>query len=67
VYTPPQLRERGYAGSLVAAASRRALASGARRCMLFTDLANATSNRLYASLGYRRIGDWEDRIFNRAA
>lgn len=67
VYTPSELRNRGYAGSLVAAASRRALASGASRCMLFTDLANPTSNRLYASLGYRRIGDWEDRGFDRGA
>ncbi|MCW3032946.1 MAG: hypothetical protein QOK19_886 [Solirubrobacteraceae bacterium] len=67
VYTPPELRNHGYAGSLVAAASRRALAAGASRCMLFTDLANPTSNRLYASLGYRRIGDWEDRSFDRGA
>jgi predicted GNAT family acetyltransferase len=66
VYTPPALRGRGYAGSAVAAASRRSLAAGAERCMLFTDLANPTSNRLYASLGYRRIGAWEDRVFNLA-
>ena len=65
VYTPPAMRRRGYAGSAVAAVSRRALAAGAERCMLFTDLANPTSNRLYASLGYRRIGAWEDRLFTR--
>jgi len=60
VYTPPRHRRRGYAGSAVAAASRRALAGGAARCMLFTDLANPTSNKIYAEVGYRRTGDWEE-------
>jgi predicted GNAT family acetyltransferase len=60
VYTPPPVRRRGYAGSAVAAASRRALDAGAGRCMLFTDLANPTSNKIYAEVGYRRCGDWEE-------
>jgi predicted GNAT family acetyltransferase len=60
VYTPPAHRCRGYAGSAVAAASRRALAAGAHRCMLFTDLTNPTSNKIYAEVGYRRTGDWEE-------
>ena len=65
VYTPPPQRRRGYAGSAVAAASRRALGSGAARCMLFTDLANPTSNNIYAEVGYRRIGDWEEIALER--
>jgi RimJ/RimL family protein N-acetyltransferase len=60
VYTPLPLRRRGYAGSAVAAVSRRALAGGATSCMLFTDLANPTSNKIYAEVGYRRCGDWEE-------
>ena len=60
VYTPPAQRRRGYAGSAVAAASRRALAAGAQRCMLFTDVTNPTSNKIYAEVGYRRTGDWEE-------
>jgi RimJ/RimL family protein N-acetyltransferase len=60
VYTPPGYRSRGYAGSAVAAASRGALDSGADRCMLFTDLTNPTSNKIYAEVGYRRLGDWEE-------
>jgi FR47-like protein len=60
VYTPPQYRCRGYAGSAVAAASRRALATVAERCMLYTDLANPTSNKIYAEVGYRRAGEWEE-------
>ena len=67
VYTPPSLRRRGYAGSAVAAVSRRALADdGTARCMLFTDLANPTSNKIYAELGYRRCGDWEEIALERA-
>jgi len=65
VYTPPEHRGRGYAGSAVAAASRRALAHGANRCMLFTDLANPTSNKIYAEVGFRRVGDWEEHTFER--
>ncbi len=66
VYTPPQFRRRGYAGSAVAAASRRALAGGAARCMLFTDLANPTSNKIYAEVGYLRCGDWEEIALERS-
>jgi predicted GNAT family acetyltransferase len=66
VYTPPPLRRRGYASSAVAAASRRALAAGATRCMLYTDLANPTSNKIYAAVGYRRCGDWEEIALERA-
>jgi len=63
VYTPPEHRRRGYATSAVAAASRHAPAAGARRCMLFTDLANPTSNRIYATVGFRRFADWEEYAF----
>ena len=59
VYTPPQHRSRGYASAAVAALSRRLLTDGAERCMLFTDLSNPTSNRIYASVGFVRFADWE--------
>jgi predicted GNAT family acetyltransferase len=64
VYTPPALRRNGYAGSAVAATSRDALAAGADTCMLFTDLANPTSNKIYAEIGYRRFADWEEHEFS---
>jgi predicted GNAT family acetyltransferase len=63
VYTPPQQRGRGYAGAGVAAASRRLLDAGAAQCMLFTDLDNPTSNKIYHEVGYRRFADWEDHRF----
>jgi predicted GNAT family acetyltransferase len=64
VYTPPGRRRRGYAGALVAELTRRLLADGHRFCFLFTDLANETSNRLYARIGYRPVSNvdrWELR------
>jgi predicted GNAT family acetyltransferase len=63
VYTPPAHRRRGYAGTAVAALSRCALEGGAQACMLFTDLANPTSNKIYAEVGYRPVGDWEEHVF----
>jgi predicted GNAT family acetyltransferase len=65
VYTPPEHRRHGYATAAVARACRDVLESGARQCMLFTDLANPTSNKIYASVGFRRVGDWEELEFSR--
>jgi RimJ/RimL family protein N-acetyltransferase len=64
VYTPPESRNRGYASAAVAAASRHALAQGASRCLLYTDLANPTSNKIYAHVGYVRVADWEQHAFS---
>lgn len=66
VYTPPPARRRGYASSAVAAISREALRTGAHTCMLFTDLSNPTSNKIYADVGYRRFGEWEETEFTRS-
>jgi len=57
VYTPPGHRQRGYAGAVTTAVSQAALAAGAAAVVLFTDLANPTSNALYQRLGYRPIAD----------
>jgi RimJ/RimL family protein N-acetyltransferase len=57
VYTPPELRGRGYAGAVTSVVSRAALDAGARDVVLFTDLANPTSNALYQRLGYRPVED----------
>jgi len=66
VYTPPALRGRGYATTLVADLSRRQLASGRRFCFLHTDLANPTSNAIYRRIGYRRVCDSVVLAFERA-
>ena len=57
VYTPPALRGRGYAGGVTAAVSQAALDAGATGVVLYTDLANPTSNALYERLGYRPVED----------
>jgi RimJ/RimL family protein N-acetyltransferase len=57
VYTPREHRRHGYAAGATAAAARALLDAGADRVMLYTDLANPTSNGVYARLGFRRIGD----------
>jgi len=57
VYTPPAARRRGYAAGATHACSQDALAQGAEQVVLFTDLANPTSNGIYQQLGYRPIDD----------
>ena len=58
VYTPPELRKRGYATSCVARLSQVILDSGKRSSCLFTDLANPTSNKIYRGIGYRPVRDY---------
>jgi predicted GNAT family acetyltransferase len=57
VYTPPELRGRGYGSALTAALTQQLLDGGRRFCFLFTDLANPTSNRIYQRIGYRPVSD----------
>lgn len=57
VYTPPELRGRGYASACVAALSQQMLDGGRRFCFLFTDLANPTSNHIYQTIGYEPVSD----------
>jgi uncharacterized protein len=57
VYTPPELRGRGYASALTAALTQQLLDGGRRFCFLFTDLANPTSNSIYQRIGYRPVSD----------
>ncbi|ETK35554.1 acetyltransferase [Microbispora sp. ATCC PTA-5024] len=58
VYTPPRHRGRGYGAAVTMAVSRAAQEAGAAHVLLFTDLANATSNRLYQRIGYRPVADY---------
>ncbi len=57
VYTPPDVRRRGFGGAVTAAATQVALEWGADEVLLFTDLANPTSNALYQRLGYMPVSD----------
>ena len=55
VYTPGELRGRGYGTAVTAAVSQMMLGRGHRFCFLYTDLANPTSNAIYERIGYRRV------------
>lgn len=55
VYTPPAHRKKGYASMLVAALSQRILSEGLIP-VLYTDLTNETSNKIYQEIGFRPCG-----------
>ena len=57
VYTPPYERGKGYATSIVAQLSQLAINKGYKKCVLYTDLANPTSNSIYQKIGYNPICD----------
>jgi GNAT superfamily N-acetyltransferase len=57
VYTPPAHRGHGYGSAVTAVAGRWALAQGAGHVVLFTDLANPTSNSIYQKIGFRPVAD----------
>ena len=56
VYTPLELRGRGYGSAATGAATRDVLDEGAIP-VLYTDLANPTSNKIYQRLGYYPVED----------
>ena len=56
VYTPKEERKKGYARTLVAAISKELLKEF-NFCVLYTDMMNPTSNKIYREIGYKRIAD----------
>jgi GNAT superfamily N-acetyltransferase len=56
VYTPPDKRKQGYAAGCVYALSKH-LRDRGYRCVLYTDLANPTSNSIYRRIGYRAVAE----------
>jgi GNAT superfamily N-acetyltransferase len=66
VYTPRELRNRGYASACVAALSQQLLDAGWEFCTLYTDLANPTSNSIYQRIGYRPVCDSNEYDFERS-
>ena len=63
VYTPPYFRGQGYASSCVAEVSRIILERGFTKCVLYTDLANPTSNSIYQKIGYNPVCDSLEILF----
>lgn len=53
VFTPQELRGRGFAGSATAYTCENAFKEGKKFCFLYTDLRNPISNRVYQKIGFR--------------
>jgi GNAT superfamily N-acetyltransferase len=56
VYTPPERRNRGYAGACVSNLSRH-IRDGGYRCILYTDLNNPVPNSIYRRIGYSGVAE----------
>jgi predicted GNAT family acetyltransferase len=57
VYTPPEHRGHGYGAVVTAEAVRHAQCEGARDVVLFADVANPVSNRIYRRLGFVPVAE----------
>ena len=58
VWTPPELRRRGYGRSVVAASLLDARLEGVKKAILFTGESNVAAQKAYAALGFQQIGDY---------
>lgn len=56
VFTPREERKKGYARTMVAQGSKELL-KDYRFCVLYTDMMNPTSNKIYKEIGYKHITD----------
>lgn len=63
VYTPPELRGRGYASAVTAGVTAELLGRGLASTFLYTDMANPTSNKIYQAIGYRHVADVREVTF----
>ncbi|WP_170211649.1 GNAT family N-acetyltransferase [Saccharothrix australiensis] len=66
VYTPKEHRRNGYGAAATSACARWALEAGAEHVVLFTDLANPTSNSIYQRIGFRPVCDAAEFVFTQA-
>jgi len=56
VFTPKEERKKGYARTMVAAGSKELLKEF-HFCVLYTDMLNPTSNKIYQEIGYQKLID----------
>ena len=66
VYTPPELRGRGYGRIVVAASLLDAKREGKRRSILFTGEHNVAAQRAYEALGFVAIGSYRLTLLREA-
>jgi uncharacterized protein len=63
VYTPPDLRGRGYGSAVTALVTKEQLDGDRDHCFLYTDLSNPTSNKIYMQIGYEFVCDSAEYAF----
>lgn len=63
VFTPVDLRGRGYATAAVHTLTRNLLTAGYLSVNLFTDVANPISNHIYQQIGYQPVTEMDKIIF----
>ncbi|MCZ8541268.1 GNAT family N-acetyltransferase [Psychrobacillus psychrodurans] len=56
VFTPAEKRKKGYGRTLVATVSKELLKEF-EFCVLYTDMLNPTSNKIYQEIGYQKLVD----------
>ncbi|MFN7727883.1 MAG: GNAT family N-acetyltransferase [Bdellovibrio sp.] len=66
VYTPSPLRGKGFASAVVAKTSEQMLKDGRKFCVLYTDLSNPTSNKIYQNVGYKEVASSKHFVFGSA-
>ena len=66
VYTPPELRGKGYATACVGELSRRLLHSGWEFCTLFVDVNNLPAYRIYRKIGYQLVKEFSEYVFKQS-
>ena len=64
VFTPPDLRKRGYARCVVAGSLLEARKHGVGRAVLFTDSDNEPARRAYKALGFTVVGNYSLVLFD---
>jgi len=62
-YTPPDLRNRGYATACVGEMARMLLESGRKFCVLFVNTSNTSAIRAYQKVGFRPLCNFNEYIF----
>lgn len=57
VFTPKPLRKKGYASVATAMLTQHLLNNGKKETILYTDMTNPTSNKIYVDVGYEFVCD----------
>jgi ribosomal protein S18 acetylase RimI-like enzyme len=67
VYTPPEIRRKGYGTACVSAMTAQLLAEGNAFCWLYTALSSQASTTLFRRIGYRAVSEVAEYYLKRDA